>query len=116
MTITDLDEELWTYLQRNVRTEYEIPEGAVRVCLTFSREGEERHAEMPMAAIVGLLMGLGMVSASQAFRALTLTVQAALTPDALPDHLEDQRDAADLQRVPCQHHTPPHLYDCREER
>lgn len=67
MTLTDLDQDRWDYLQRNVRAEYEIPEGATRLCLTFSREGEERHAEMPMGVIIGLLVGLGMTGTFAAF-------------------------------------------------
>jgi hypothetical protein len=67
MTITDLDQDRWDYLQRNVRAEYEIPDGATRLCLTFSREGEERHAEMPLGVIIGLLVGLGMTGTFTAF-------------------------------------------------
>jgi hypothetical protein len=67
MTITDLDQDRWDYLQRNVRAEYEIPEGTTRVCLTFSREAEERHAEMPLTTLIGLLTGLILNSTFAAF-------------------------------------------------
>jgi hypothetical protein len=91
MMITNLDAEQWDYLHRNVRTEYEVPAGATRACLIFSREGEERHAEMSLAALVGLLVGLSMAGATRTLRA----AMAALTPDALPDELEAERNAAD---------------------
>lgn len=65
MTITDLDQERWDYLQRNVRAEYEIPEGTTRVCLTFSREAEERHVELPLTTLIGLLAGLVASSATK---------------------------------------------------
>lgn len=66
MTLTDLDDDRWNYLQRNVRAEYQIPEGATRLCLTFSRGTEERHVEMPLGALIGLLVGLGMTGAFSA--------------------------------------------------
>lgn len=94
MTMTDLDEEQWACLQADVQAEYKIPEGSTRVCLTFSYGEEERHAEMPMGSVTGLLIGLGKIGPSQAIR----TAMAALTPDALPDFLKDTRETADPAR------------------
>jgi hypothetical protein len=88
MTITELDEERWAYLQANVRAEYTIPEGATRVCLIFAHGEEERHVEMPLALVPGLLGGL----------ALGVHAMAALTPDALPDFLKNARETADPAR------------------
>jgi hypothetical protein len=87
MTITDLDQERWDYLQRNVRTEYEIPEGTTRLCLTFSREGEERHAEMPLGVMIGLLVGLGMTGTFTAFTKAMDQIKKA-TERAEPDQSE----------------------------
>jgi hypothetical protein len=92
MTMTALDEDRWAYLQANVRAKYEIPEGVGRVCLAFSYGEEERHVEMPLALLPGLLAGLGTLDNHR--RAM-----AALTPDALPDFLESRRNAADPQRA-----------------
>jgi hypothetical protein len=66
MTITDLDQESWDYLQRNVRAEYKIPQGTTRVCLTFSREAEERHVELPLVTMITLLAGLVVSGAAKA--------------------------------------------------
>lgn len=92
--ITELDEARWAYLQRQVRTEYQIGAHETRVCLTFAREGEERHIEMPMGILVGLLIGIGTVGLGDTIR----TAMAALTPDALPDFLKKTREAADSAR------------------
>ena len=102
MTITDLDQERWDYLQRNVRAEYEIPEGTTRVCLTFSREGEERHAEMPLGVIIGLLVGLGMTGT---FTAFTKAM----------DQLKKATEKAEPE-PPCEHGSPvkstsPSMFD-----
>jgi hypothetical protein len=95
ITITELDEERWAYLQSNVHTGYNIPEDASRVCLTFTREGEERHAEMTIGALMGLLMGLGMVGVSRELR----NVVAKLKPIDLPSFLDQVRTAADPARA-----------------
>lgn len=74
-TVTDLDPIRWGYLQRMVQAEYEIPEDATRVCLTFTYGEQERHVEMPMGTLVSLLIGLGMVhlgkNLDEAFRAMS---------------------------------------------
>lgn len=91
ITMTELDEERWAYLQANVHAEYEIPEDASRVCLTFSHGDQERHVEMPMGAIVGLLMGLGLVGVTREMR----NALARLRPVDLPEFLNQARRKAD---------------------
>lgn len=91
MTMIELDEERWAYLQTNVQAEYEIPEDATRVCLTFSYGEEERHVEVPMGSIVGLLMGLGMVGVTRELR----NALAKLRPVDLPEFLNQARRQAD---------------------
>lgn len=91
MAMIELDEERWAYLQANVQTEYKIPEGASRVCLTFGYGEEERHVEMPMGTIVGLLMGLVMVGVTREMR----SALARLRPVDLPEFLNQARRQAD---------------------
>jgi hypothetical protein len=106
-TITGMTAVEWKFAQEVLRTEYTIGPDASRVCLTLEHEGEERHAEMPLGAFVGFVAGLGVNNTVQ-------TVLAALSPDELPDHLEDQRNAADPTRAaeraggPC----PENVPDC----
>lgn len=86
MTMTDLDEDRWAYLQRTVQAEYEIPEDATRVCLTFGYGEQERHAEMPMGSLIGLLMGLGMVGVSKNLNAALVEISESLS------HLRTNKD------------------------
>lgn len=92
-TMTDLDEQEWSYLHRVVQTEYQMGKDAVRVCLTFSREGEDRHVEMPMHAYGSILTGLALNQAMTAFNGVFK--KRAKT---LRDVLEAQRNAADPAR------------------
>jgi hypothetical protein len=89
--------------------EYDIPEGAVRVCVEFELTAElsPRHVEMPVRAFVALMTQLQRIENAPS----TLQVAtAALTPDELPDHLEAVRNAADparaAERVTCDHGSP----------
>lgn len=91
MTVTDLDDERWAYLQANVQAEYKMPEDATRVCLTFSYGEEERHVEMPMGTTLGLLVGLGMVGVTREMR----NALAKLRPVDLPEFLNQARRQAD---------------------
>lgn len=84
--INDLAPEEWDQAKRLLKTEYTIPDGASRVCLTLIHEGEEWHLETPVSAFTSLLWGMSL---GLAFRQLAATVKvamAALTPDdpALP--------------------------------
>lgn len=94
MTMIEVDEERWAYLQANVQAEYEIPEDATRVCLTFSYGEEERHVEMPLGSTMGLLMGLGMVGVTREMR----NALAKLRPVAA--------DLVNLINTPCEHDSP----------
>lgn len=79
--ITDLTPDQWDQAQKILKTEYTIPDGASRVCLTLIHGNEERHVETPVGALTGLLTGLNL---GQAFRGLSKalkTAMAALTPD-----------------------------------
>lgn len=91
-TIDRLTDTQWTFAQEALRTSYEIPMDASRVCLVLEHRGEERHAELPLGAFIGLMAGIGINDTVK-------TVMAALSPDELPDHLEAQRNAADPQRA-----------------
>lgn len=95
-TIDRLTAEQWTIAHQILRTEYEIPMDASRVCLVLEHRGEERHAELPLGAYAELLRSLAADSVLSPLR----TAMAALTPDALPDHLEKVRQAADPERLP----------------
>jgi hypothetical protein len=85
-TMTDLNEQEWSYLHRVVQTEYEMGQN-FRVCLTFSRQGEDRHVELPMHVYGSILTGLAVHSA-----------MAALRPQDLAGYLESQRNEADPAR------------------
>jgi len=102
-TITELSTEQWELAQKVLKTGYEIPADASRVCLTLEHNGEERHAEMPLGAYIGLLGAFGLTSLATGLQ----TAMAALTPDALPDHLDDLRNAADPQRAAERRDGPP---------
>lgn len=78
MTITDLDEGRWAYLQANVQAEYEIPEDATRVCLTFTYGEQERHVEMSMSTLIGLLMGMGARNIGKSLNAFMTKVSEGL--------------------------------------
>lgn len=91
MTMIDLDEERWAYLQATVQAEYQIPEDATRVCLTFGFGEKERHVEMPLGSTLGLLMGLGMVGVAREMR----NAMAKLRPVDLPEFLNEARRQAD---------------------
>jgi hypothetical protein len=74
--VTDLTIHQWDYLQSNVMTSYDMPTGVVRVCAEFElTEMLTRHAEMPVHMFAGLLTQLEHIT----------LIEAALTPDALPD-------------------------------
>lgn len=122
MTMTDLDEEQWAYLQADVQAEYKISDGTTRVCLTFGYGEEERHVEMPMGSAVGLLMGLGMVGVAREMRNAMARLRVDLnqarrqadpslpllpTPDMVRNI--SSKEAVELTRLlnkPCEHGSP----------
>jgi len=91
-TIDRLTENQWTSAQKVLRTSYDIPMDASRACLVVEHRGEERHAELPLFAYMGLVGSLGLKAVDDGL--------GTVTPDALPDHLEQVRNAADPARRP----------------
>ena len=89
--VTDLSLTQWDWLQDHLPESREFGPDAVRMCVEFELTAElsPRHVEMPPREFVALMTTLARLE----------TAQAALTPDALPDHLEAQRNAADPQRA-----------------
>ncbi len=87
--VSDLSDAQWDRLQLRAKTEYEITSGTARVCVTFEKAGVddelERHVEMPANEFALLLSELHLVAQAE----------AVLMPDALPDHLDGLRAAAD---------------------
>lgn len=92
ITVTGLTRETWALTQEIVQAEYEIPDTAIRVCVTFVHEDEERHVEMP-------LIQFGAVLRRLVQRDQGIVAEAVLTPDALPDHLKTVRNQADPARL-----------------
>ena len=77
-TITELTEDQWALVQRQVKTGYDFPPGASRVCVTFEQGELERHAEMPLSSHIGLLAALGMAGVVRDLRdALTVAGEDA---------------------------------------
>lgn len=119
-TMTDLTEVQWAFVNATVLTSYPIDDLETRVCLTIEHGEQERHVEMPMGSYISLLTGVRLIPLSQTlsrFRenvraSMAKVAEAALTPDALPDHLEKARSAADPARkpgqteAPCEHGLP----------
>jgi hypothetical protein len=97
--VTELTEAQWDQVQDTVKTEYDFGQGSSRACVTFAYGELERHAEMPVGAFVGVLAGLGLTQALSMLQ----TAQAVLTPDALADHLDGARSAADPARDRANH-------------
>lgn len=92
--INDLTPEQWEQAQKILKTSYDLPENASRVCLTLVHGEEERHVEAPVSALVGLLISLTLTPAiHQLADAMTkIKAMAVLTPD-------DDR----LPGEPCEH-------------
>lgn len=92
--VTDLTAGQWDWLERNLRDSYEIPDTAIRVGVQFEIDVLSRvlvrHVEMSVRAFAVLVSQL---------QSLQIQAGAMLTPDALPDHLETVRNAADPARA-----------------
>jgi hypothetical protein len=93
--ISDLTEQQWDSVHRNVRTSYEFGPNDLRVCVTFIRTGAageklERHIEMLMTTYVGLLLVLRVQDLGSTLKA----AMAMLTPDdsELPSDYVGQHD------------------------
>jgi hypothetical protein len=82
---TDLNLRQWDYLTTNVPVDgREFLPGLPRVCAVFELAPEisELHIEMDAVELAGLLVVLEGIKNEPAVEEI---VQAALTPDALPD-------------------------------
>lgn len=79
--IDDLTPDQWEQAVRLLKTEYTIPDGASRVCLTLLHEGEEWHLETPVSAFTSLMWGMSLAPAFKALAAPVKLAMAALTPD-----------------------------------
>jgi hypothetical protein len=95
-TIDRLTESQWKFANQVLRTGYDIPADADRVCLVVEHRGEERHVETPVGVLASLVLSLNLPVVING----GATATAALTPDELPDHLEKVRNAADPARRP----------------
>lgn len=80
--VADLSNEQFERLDHRLFTSYEMPAAAARVCVVFElAPGTERHVEMPVHEFAVLMTELAMIGAVPA------TVEAMLSPDALPEQL-----------------------------
>lgn len=107
--IKDLSLVQWQYLQHNVPVGgREFLAGLPRVCAVFELTSEvsEFHVEMDMVELTGLLVVLHAMDLKS-----LAEVALAETSGDLP--YQPGNPLADREAVPCGHHNPPHLYDCR---
>jgi hypothetical protein len=90
--VADLSFNQWEWLQKNIPERQEFRPEDVRVCVELELTGQVDpiHREMTVLRFMGLMNRLARVERAQ----------AALTPDALPDYLEAERNAADPAREP----------------
>lgn len=105
--INDLTPEQWRQAQRLLKTEYTIPDGASRVCLTLVHGDELMHVETPVSAFTSLMWGMSLASVFKGLNQSTKVAMAALTPDddrlPWPDG-EPEEDR--LPGEPCDHGSP----------
>lgn len=64
VTISDLTAEQWDSIQRILKTEYTFRDSDSRICLVVERDGEERHAQMPLHEFSGLMMATALGEAT----------------------------------------------------
>lgn len=67
--VTDLSAAQWDRLQVRVQAQYDIPEGAARLCAEFeygSPQGPVRHVEMPVYELATVLTELAAMDALNA--------------------------------------------------
>lgn len=96
--VKDLNLRQWDYLTTEVPVSGRtfLP-GLPRVCVEFelTPDFHSLHIEMDVAEFAGLSTVLEGIKNETAVADIA---QAVLTPDALPDHLDSVRDAADPAR------------------
>ena len=98
--VTDLNLRQWEYVATKVPVNgREFLGGLPRVCVVFelTEDISEIHIEMDLIELTGLLVVLEGVRNEPA---TSQVAAAVLTPDALPEHLNQMRDEADPARVP----------------
>jgi hypothetical protein len=91
--IDDLTPEQWDQAQKTLKTSYDIPENASRVCLTLVHGEEERHVETPVSALTSLLWGMSL---ALAFEALGEAVKTSTRWAPDDDRLPDDRQCGDV--------------------
>jgi hypothetical protein len=133
--VAGLTQRQWNWLQGQLQVEYEAAPFEPVACVEFERadQTEVRHVEMPLPAFVGLAVVLQSLEtpASVKRRPILPTpdmVRDLSAKDAAQLAAEMNRDRASdgsigevRVQVPaegyrCQHHVPPHFYDCRPSR
>lgn len=97
--VADLNLRQWDHITTEVPVDgREFLDGLPRVCVVFELTPEisEVHIEMDVAEFATLMTKLEGIRNEPA---VAEVAQAALTPDALPDVLEDIRNEADPSRA-----------------
>lgn len=93
--VKDLSLVQWDWIQTHLVRDYEFTPETVRVCVEFELTPDFNltRVELPVRAFMHLMNQL------QGIETRARAAEAALAPDALSDHLEDQRNAADPVRA-----------------
>lgn len=97
--VRDLNLRQWDHLTTEVPVNgREFLDGLPRLCVEFelTPDFHQLHIEMDVAEFATLMTKLEGIRNEPA---VAEVAQAALTPDALPDHLEAVRNAADPTRA-----------------
>lgn len=85
--INDLTPEQWEQAQEVLQAEYEIPNGASRMCLTILHGEEERHVEAPVMTLVSVVMSLTIAPAIRKLSDAVRESSNMFTPVELRDPL-----------------------------
>jgi hypothetical protein len=120
MEIDDLTPDQWCRAQEILQVSYDMSDGASRACVTITHQGEERHVEMPVSRVPGLLMGLAL---TETLRELGRTVNEAMRHIRAPfqtvaGHNPDTGGAVAARDVQCspaceaQDDDRPHHLEC----
>lgn len=94
--VTDINLAQWDYLTTEVPVNgREFLDGLPRLCVEFelTPDFHQLHIEMDVTEFATVMTRL------EGIRNTGLVAEAALTPDALPDALEEIRNAADPTRA-----------------
>ena len=122
--VTDLSLRQWDYLQTNVKHDHQFQADQVRVCAEFELTPDlaSVHVELPITDLAGMLIVLqGIEKAAQAEAVLT-DAERIVGRVTGPAREENQPTGGRTRSDPammydesyrCEHHNPPHHYDCR---